>query len=243
MACCGQSGCACIVQPGSGIAVTGTGTTTDPYIIASTFNDLGQFLRVIDTTSVNLTLTGTGTVDDPLTLRATSTLALTELSDVNDPSGGPAVGESPVWVGSGSDGHWEFQIPPPSPEGAVNVSTGLDGIGSVGDPILVKVSGEWGVAPLDTYGPDSTVGLPIYEDSNGELRAQPASSVSWAAITGKPASFTPSPHTHPVSDLTDLSTNGNAARVNGIKISSTPNSVTPPGSPSTGDLWFFPEGT
>lgn len=244
MSCCGQATCACILEPGTGIQVTGSGTPTDPYVIASTVTDLSTFLQVQDTTSVNLSLVGSGVEGDPLVLRAYSTLALTQLADVQDPAGGPSVGEVPVWVGSGSDGHWEFQAPPPSPAGAVNVSTGLEGIGSVGDPIAVAVSGEWGVAPLDTYGGDSTVGLVVYEDSNGELRAQPVGNPSWSSITGKPATFPPSAHTHVAADITDQQ-NINAGKVGGIRLYSTPNSVTPPSSPTpaAGDLWFFPKGT
>lgn len=241
MSCCGHAGCACILEPGAGIEVTGTGTVTDPYVIASTVTDLSAFLQVQDTPSVNLSLVGTGTLGDPLILRATSTLALTELSDVADPSGGPSVGEVPVWVGSGSDGHWEFQVPPPSPAGAVNVGDGLSGIGSVGDPIEIEVSGEWGVAPLDVYGPDSTVGLEVYIDSNGELRAQPVGSASWASITGKPTTFPPSPHTHVAADITDPQ-NLNVGRVNSVKLFSTATSVTPPTGAVAGDVWFFPKG-
>lgn len=243
MSCCTGSGCACIVEAGAGIAVTGSGTPTDPYVIVSTVVDLSQFLRVVDTTSINLTLTGTGTADDPLTLRAASTLKLTELADVDDPSGGPSVGESPVWVGSGSDGHWEFQTPPPAPAGATNVENGLSGIGSVGSPVRIETSGVWGAGALSGLGGDSTIGLEIYVDSNGDIRAEPVGSPAWADITGKPSTFTPSAHTHTASQITDLSTAGNAWKVNGIRIFSTDNSVTPPTSPSTSDLWFFPEGT
>ena len=243
MACCGQSTCACILEEGVGIEITGSGTATDPYVITSTVTDLSQFLRVVDTTTVNLTLSGTGTTEDPLELRAYSTLRLTDLSDVDDPSGGPAVGESPVWVGSGADGHWEFDVPPPSPAGATNVDNGLSGIGSVGDPVVVETSGVWGVGALSGLGVDSTIGLEIYVDSAGDLRTEPVLP-DWDDITGKPTSFTPDPAaTYLSAQITDLSTVGNAAKVNGIKISSTSTSVTPPSSPTTGDLWFFPKGS
>lgn len=245
MACtsCGSSaGCACIIEAGVGIEVTGSGSPTDPYIINSTVVDLSQFFTVQDTASVNLSFTGTGTDGDPIVLYATSTLKLTELADVSDPGGGPAVGESPVWVGSGSAGHWEFQIPPPSPAGATNVGPGLSGIGSVGDPVVIDYSGVWGSGPLAGLGGDSTIGLAVYVDSAGQVRAQPVSSPEWDDIQNKPTQFTPTTHTHTVSQITDLSTNGNAAKVNGIKISSTSTSVTAPSSPTNGDLWFFPKG-
>lgn len=238
---CGP-GCVSILKPGTGITITGSGTPNDPYIIASEFNSLAAFIRVEDTTSVNLSLTGSGTTDDPLTLRAVSILKLTELADVADPGGGPVVGEVPVWVGAGSAGHWEFQAPPVTPAGSVNVSNGISGTGSVGSPIAVKTSGVWGTAPLDTYGGDSTVGAPIYVDSAGNLRSQPIGSPAWTSITGKPTTFPPSAHTHVAADITDQS-NLNAGKVNGVKVSSTSTSSTPPSSPSTGDLWFYPAGS
>lgn len=241
--CCGNSGCSCIIDAGAGVAVTGSGTPTDPYVIASTVTDLSGFLQVIDTESVNLQLTGTGTLEDPLQLRAISTLKMTDLKDVSDPGGGPVVGESPVWTGSGSDGHWEFKIPPPSPAGATNVGPGLGGVGSVGDPVVVEYSGVWGSGPLAGLGGDSTIGLAVYVDSAGKIRAQPVSAPAWTSITGKPSTFPPDPSaTYTASQITDLSTNGNAAKVNGIKISSTDTSVTPPSSPTHGDLWFFKKG-
>jgi hypothetical protein len=245
MACgCGNAGCACIIQPGAGIAVTGSGSTTDPYVIESTISGLSQFLTVLDTPTVNLTLTGAGTVADPLLLRAASTLKLTDLKDVADPGGGPAVGESPVWTGSGADGHWEFKIPPPSPAGSTNVSNGLTGVGSVGDPVLLATSGVWGSGSLAGLGSDSTIGLAVYIDSAGKVRAAPVSAPSWASITGKPTVFTPDPAaTYTVSQITDLSTNGNAAKVGGHKFTSQANSVTMPSSPSDGDIVFFPKGT
>lgn len=238
--CCGKSTCSCIINAGSGIEVTGSGTATDPYVITSSVNDLSQYLRVEDTTTVNMSLTGTGTDGDPLVLRAVSLLRLTELSDVQDPSGGPSVGEVPVWVGSGEDGHFEFQTPPVAPAGATNVTNGLSGIGSVGDPVKIETSGTWGLGVLAGYGGDSTIGAPIYVDSNGDIRSQPLGAVAWADITGKPATFPPSAHTHTASQITDQN-NINAGKVNGIKLSSTPTSVTAPASPTTGDLWFFPK--
>lgn len=242
MACCGSSSkCSCILQEGTGIGITGSGTSTDPYVIEATLVDLSTFLTVADSETVNLTLTGSGTEDNPLKLRAYSTMKLTDLLDVDDPSGAPSVGESPVWVGSGSAGHWEFSTLPPAPAGAVNATDGLEGDGTVGTPLKVEVSGVWGVGSLAGLGSDTTIGLPIYIDVNGDVRAKPAAT-DWATLAGKPSTFTPSAHTHTASAITDPQ-NLNAGKVNGIKISSTLNSVTPPSSPTTGDLWFFPKGS
>lgn len=61
--------------------------------------------------------------------------------------------------------------------------------------------------------------------------------VSYTQLTDVPASFTPSAHTHTVADLTDLSTNGNAARVGGKKITvQTAATADPTVGNTTGDL-------
>lgn len=243
MSCCGHSGCACIVNGGDGITVTGSGSPSDPYVVTSNITELTGLIGVQDSTSVNLTLTGSGTIADPLQLRAVAILKMTELADVNDPSGGPAVGESPVWVGAGSDGHWEFQIPPPSPAGAVNVENGLYGLGDVSDPIGVETSGVWGVGSLAGLGGDSTIGLPIYIDSAGKVRAKPVGTPAWTDITGKPTTFPPSAHTHVAADITDPE-NLDVGRVNGVKLFSTPTSASPPSvGVLAGDIWVFPKGS
>jgi hypothetical protein len=237
MACCTTGGCACILTAGQGIEIDGSGTTSDPYIITNTITDLTGFLQVQDTASINMILTGAGVDGDPLVLRAASTLKLTDLVDVADPSGGPAVGESPVWVAAG---HWEFQIPPPAPAGAVNAGNGISGIGSAPDPLKVEFSGIWGSGSLSGLGGDSTIGLPIYLDSAGDIRTSPITSfLTWTNISGKPSTFTPSAHTHVAANITDQS-NINAGKVNGVKITSSSNFTTPPSSPTTGDLWFAP---
>lgn len=231
-----------IIEQGSGITVSGSGTPSDPYIVSTTFANLNQFIRVQDSPSVDLQLTGTGSTSDPLTIRAVSTLKLTDLTDVQDPSGAPAVGESPVWTGVGAAAHWEFKLPPSNPSGSVNVDNGLSGSGAAGDPIEVATSGVWGSGSLSGLGSDSTIGQAIYVDSAGKLRAQPGSSVAWAAITGKPSYFPVDPSTTwSASNITNQNLL-NAGKVNGIKISSTDTSVTPPSSPTHGDLWFFPKG-
>lgn len=88
--------------------------------------------------------------------------------------------------------------------------------------------------------------------------------LTWSTLGGKPSTFTPSAHTHPISDVTNLQTNLttlqtnidgkantshthtasqitdqsniNAGKVNGVKISV---QSAQPTSPSTNDLWFW----
>lgn len=241
--CCGSgSGCNCLIQAGDGITVTGAGTEASPYKIWAEVPDFSRSLTVEDTGTVNMILWGSGIPSDPFRLSAQATIAMTGLSDVQDPQGGPAVGEVPTWVGVGTDGHWEFKVPPPSPAGAVNVSTGLEGVGSAPSPIKVRTSGTWGVAPLT--GPDSTVGLQIYADTDGKLRAQLPTSetvdVSWSEIKNRPSAFPPTAHKHQASDILSQQ-NLNAGKVNGVRIYSTASS-TPPTSPAPAalDLHFFP---
>lgn len=243
--CCGTSNSSTTqVNAGDGIRITGSGTPTNPFVIESDLPDFASSIKVRDTETVNMTLTGSGNVGDPFEIRAESTLRLSQLTDVNDPQGGPSIGESPVWVGTGAAGHWEFGTLPPAPAGAVNVTNGVTGVGSVELPIGVATSGVWGAGSLAGLGTDSTVGLATYIDSAGKLRAKPVGSISWASIPDKPTSFPPSQHGHNASDI-PLAQQAllNVGKVNGRTIVSTANSSTPPANPAALDLWFFPKGT
>jgi hypothetical protein len=191
MAGCSDSGCNCVIQAGPGASVAGSGTATSPYILSAD-NALGESFSVQDSTTVNLTLFGSGTPEDRFILRADATMPLTGLSDINDPEGGPSVGESPVWNGSA----FEFKIPSVAPAGTVNVSTGITGTGAAATPLKVALVG------TNEGGP--TTGLEVYADSAGNLRALPGSglSVDWSNITNKPTTFPPSAHSQPGTTIT-----------------------------------------
>lgn len=246
MACkgCGSSSiCACSIVAGQGITIEGTGTPTNPYIVTASILDLTGVLRVRDTETVDLTLIGSGTTSDPFEIRANSSLKLTQLQDVADPSGGPAVGESLVWVGVGLEGHWEYGTLPPAPAGAVNAADGIDGIGSVGDPLVLAAAAVWGAGELADLGGDSTIGLPVYVDSSGKVRAKPvATSVAWSAVSGKPTTFPPNAHSHVAANITDQ-VNLDVGKINGRRITVTATSTTPPPVASPLDIWLFPEGS
>lgn len=62
--CGGTNTCACAVQAGDGIDVTGEGTAAAPYTIAAE-DRAATALGVSDTDTVTLALTGTGTAGDP----------------------------------------------------------------------------------------------------------------------------------------------------------------------------------
>src|SRR5690242_16251704 len=98
-----SDGCTCVIQAGSGIQVSGAGTPQSPITISAT-SLLAGALTVADTPTVNLSLSGDGIEGSPLVISANATVAMTELTDVNDP-GGPAVGDVPIW---NAGGYFEF---------------------------------------------------------------------------------------------------------------------------------------
>jgi len=240
--CCGTSVNDVRIVGGNGIEVSGSGSTSNPFLIQNGTSALLTGIRVLDTNSVNFTLTGSGTPDDPLTFRADTTARLQDLTDVNDPAG-PTTGDVPVWVApaGGLEGHFEFRPPPVAPAGAVSTTRGIRGIGSAASPIGVATSGEWGAEDLAGLGSDSTVGLSIYVDSAGELRAAPPSGglvSTWATLAGKPSAFTPTAHTHTASQISDPE-NLDAGRINGRRVFVQQGQpAAPAGGWKTGDLWI-----
>lgn len=63
---CGGATCACLIEAGSGISVSGIGTASDPYYINAELAVLDQVLSIQDSTSINFTVTGSGTIADPM---------------------------------------------------------------------------------------------------------------------------------------------------------------------------------
>jgi hypothetical protein len=240
--CCGSDVNTVRIVGGNGIAVTGSGSSANPYRIENGTSALLTGIRVIDTESVNLTLTGSGTPDDPLTFRADTTTRLQDLTDVVD-AAGPTTGDVPVWVAAvgGVEGHFEFRAPPVAPAGAVSTAQGLRGTGAAATPLRVATSGVWGEEELAGYGDDTTVGLAIYVDAAGELRAAPATGgtgSTWSTLAGKPSTFAPSAHTHRAADVSDPE-NLDVGRIGGKRvIVQQGQPATPAGGWKTGDLWI-----
>lgn len=182
---CAGGQCSCVVIGGSGATVTGAGSTSNPYIVSAD-PQLTTALRVADSPTVDMRAVGNGTEEDPLIISADATVSMDDLTDVEAAS--PAVGDTLSWNGQ----EWVTGAPPVVPPGAINVGAGLTGDGSVEEPVRAAVSGVWGSPPLDDYGDDSTTGLAVYVDANGQLRAEPrdtSGTVTWDEITGKPSSF------------------------------------------------------
>jgi len=168
--------CSCVILAGPNVAVTGTGTQANPYVVSA--ESLRTLIEVGDSPSLDLTLTGDGTDVDPYVISGVVTIALQGLSDVE--SGTPDTGDVPTWDGT----QWTYS-PPSVPPGQVTAGDGLAGDGSIPNPLRVRTSGEWGTAPLDTGNQDD--GLLVYLDSTGALRAQQPPPVQWSAIQGIPA--------------------------------------------------------
>lgn len=181
--CSGASACACVIEAGDGINVRGAGSLNNPYVIENSAV-VERYIQTLDTPSLDLLLEGGGTPANPFVLSGESTLALTELTDVADGQT-PADGDVPVWV----NGHWEFQ-PPPSggdtgtgtPSGLTSVTTGagVTGAGTGASPLKANVSGVWGSGPMANFPADKTIGVPIYVDNAGQLRARPEPIVRFA---------------------------------------------------------------
>lgn len=200
---CGNNNSLLIVG-GEGITVSGSGTGTNPFIINTTAPSFGDILQVQDTETVDLYLSGGAAPGDPLVLKAESRLKVTDLTDVQDPEGGPQPGESIVWSGVGSAGHWVFSTLPPAPAGSVNVGVGMAGTGTAGDPIRFRTSGTWGQGGLAGLGSNTLIGLATYVDVNGQIRVQPpvSTTVGWGEIANRPTTFPPSAHSHQASEIT-----------------------------------------
>ena len=112
---CSGSSCGCRILGGTAIAITGIGTTSDPYIVTNTGASLGTALLVNDTSTLDMVKTGAGTNVDPIILSGNVKLRLQQLTDVNDPQGNPVKGDVVTYIGtSGTDGHWEFRQPFPA---------------------------------------------------------------------------------------------------------------------------------
>lgn len=129
--CCGSVGtCACKVEGGRGVTITGTGTAQDPFVIAS-----DRALDVEDTPTFNLVLTGNGTLQSPWLLHVeyAPTAQLTDLPDVDAPA--PTNGQVLTW----DEGlaQWVPAAAVTAPPGAVTTDTSLDGDGSVDAPLGV----------------------------------------------------------------------------------------------------------
>jgi hypothetical protein len=104
----------------------------NPYIVASSLN-----LQTSDTATVDLTLTGDGSAGTPFVLAAAATIELDELTDVD-----AAAATTGQVLAKQASGQWIGVAPTTAPTGAINLASsgGLQGDGSAGNPLSVKLA-------------------------------------------------------------------------------------------------------
>lgn len=145
MARCGCSGgsCSCLVTGSGAVTVTGTGSVNSPYIVSADLN-----LQVTDTSTIDLAITGDGSVASPWTISAGALISLDELTDVDTTSA--TTGQV---LAKQADGQWRGVAATTAPTGAITLSStgGLQGDGSGGNPLSIKLPGSSGLI-LDATG-------------------------------------------------------------------------------------------
>lgn len=140
MARCGCAGqtCSCLIQGGDGIEVSGSGTVSDPYIVATEGIDIAGSIQFIDTDTVDFTVTGSGTEANPYSISADATLALDDLTDVD--AAAPADNYVLAWNGTA----WVPAPPATVDPGAISVAEPIVGTGQAADPIGLDLqTSEW----------------------------------------------------------------------------------------------------
>lgn len=130
--CCGSTGtCACKIEAGRGIVISGMGTSQDPFVLSS-----DRALDVEDTPVFDLTLVGEGTLASPwrLSVNFAAEAQLTDLPDVDAPA--PANGNVLSW--NNTTQMWEAAPPAvATPGGNLNDGQSVAGDGSAGSPLRV----------------------------------------------------------------------------------------------------------
>jgi hypothetical protein len=132
-----------LVQGSGAITVTGTGSVSSPYEVSASLN-----LAVIDSSTVDLSLTGDGSIATPWTIGASTNLQLAEITDVV--TAGATTGQV---LAKQAGGDYAFVAPTTAPAGTINLSStgGLQGDGSGGNPLAIKLPGSSGLI-LDATG-------------------------------------------------------------------------------------------
>lgn len=128
MARCGCQGtsCSCVI---TGPGVTGSGSEGNPYVISAI-----AALNVQDTPTINLTKSGLGTVASPLVISADATMNLDALTDVMS-----AAATTGQVLAKQADGQWKGVPPSTAAPGAIVTANGVEGDGSAGNPLSVKL--------------------------------------------------------------------------------------------------------
>lgn len=128
--CCGSAGtCACKIEAGRNMLITGSGTSQDPFIAVA-----DVYLSVQDSPHFDMGLSGTGTLENPWTLSVdyVTGTGLSGLPDVSDTA--PLTGQVLGWDGS----RWKPVAPTTASAGDVLTDSSLTGDGSSGSLLQVK---------------------------------------------------------------------------------------------------------
>ena len=137
----------------STVGVTGTGTTTDPYILTATAGDGSE--TIIDATNSTVGVTGTGTTADPYILTATAGDGSETIIDATNSTvgvtGTGTTADPYILTATAGDGS-ETIID------ATNSTVGVTGTGTTADPyILTATAGDGSETIIDAT--NSTVGV------------------------------------------------------------------------------------
>jgi hypothetical protein len=201
--------CACLLQAGAGIQITGSGTPQDPYLIAGT-GGVNNSVQVLDTATVDMVATGSGTPGDPLQISANALVSLDELTDVEALA--PTTGQVLAWDGT----KWAPANPASAPPGSVSSGFGLQGDGSGGSPLAIRARtpAQW---TTDGYtGTPSSVGSALYGSGTGNPAFGPpehTNLLQTSSTTGTDISPPASPTQSAPQGLTSVTLNNTSARV------------------------------
>lgn len=131
------------MQGSGAVSVSGTGSVTSPYVVSAALN-----LGVQDSPTIDLTVSGDGSVASPWVISGSAILGLGQLTDVI--TAGAATGQV---LAKQADGTYKFVAASTAPVGTINLSStgGLQGDGSAGSPLSIKLPGSSGLI-LDATG-------------------------------------------------------------------------------------------
>lgn len=154
---CASSRCNCVVQGGTGIEVTGSGSVESPYRITAA--DASNII-VHDTTTVDMSVGGDGSSGTPWNLSGEVKV---------DPAAGNilTITEDGLMVACAD----VAECAPPS-GGAPAVDCGLEGTGALAAPLRVK-----GLQPWPFTCPESEA-TPLYCGAEGQILAAPGNTCS-----------------------------------------------------------------
>jgi hypothetical protein len=138
MARCGCSDsniCSCVIRGGGAVDVTGTGTFTNPYVVS-----VGSGIVVTDTGTIDLSLSGEGSVTEPWNLTANFVGSMEDIADVD--LSNTTTGHV---LALQADGTYDLVPPATASPGAINSAQAIQGDGSAGLPLDVRLAPDSGL--------------------------------------------------------------------------------------------------